>query len=420
MPLRACRRIQLGLSAAALGGFVCLAAAAPAVGAHEATGAAFARTEAYFERLSYGPGDAAILHVAGRGTASVELLRVGPKVTRREPPTALRGVPVTTRRRVRLRTGGNTPVRITMLHWPSGLYFARVRAASGVAVAPVVLRASRFENRRVAVVLATNTWQAYNERDDDGDGIGDSWYANPAVTTVRLNRPFPAGGSPATYRYDRGFVLWLARTGKQADFYADDDFEWLTASYLTARYDLVVFPGHEEYVTPREYDVVEAYRNGGGNLAFLSANNFYYRVIRTGHTIVKSGRWRDLGRPEASLVGVQYVGWNENSFPNAPYVVTGADAAPWLFRGTGLSNGMRFGNYGIEIDKRTPSSPPGTQLLAVVPNVFGPGMSGEMTYYRTSTGAKVFAAGTLNFGASALAPTPAQMLENLWAQLTRP
>jgi hypothetical protein len=412
--------MPFGVAAGGFGVLVALAAAAPAVGSEDGTAAARTRTTAYFERLSYGPGDAAVLHVAGRGTAWVELMRVGPKVTRREPPTALRGVPVTPRRRVRLQTNGTTRVRVAMLHWPSGLYFARVRAAGGVAVAPVVLRASRFERRRVAVVLATNTWQAYNERDDDGDGIGNSWYASPSVTSVRLDRPFPGGGSPATYRYDRGFVLWLARTGRQADFYADDDFEWLTAAYLAARYDLIVFPGHEEYVTPREYDVVEAYRDAGGNLAFLSANNFYYRVIRSGNTLTKSGRWRDLGRPEASLVGVQYVGWNENRFPNAPYVVSGADAAPWLFRGTGLSNGMRFGNYGIEIDQRAQSSPPGTQVLATVPNVFGPGMSGEMTYYRTAAGAKVFAAGTLNFGASALAPIPAQMLENLWAQLTRP
>jgi hypothetical protein len=223
-------RMQLGVAATTLGGLLALAAAAPAAGFADAAAAPHARTEAYFERLSYAPGDAAVLSVSGRGTAWVELLRVGPKVTRREPPTALRGVPVTTRRRVRLVARGSTRVRITMMHWPSGLYFARVRAAGGVAVAPVVLRASRFERRRVAVVLATNTWQAYNERDDDGDGIGNSWYANPSVTTVRLDRPFPAGGSPATYRYDRGFVLWLARTGKQADFYADDDFEWLTAA----------------------------------------------------------------------------------------------------------------------------------------------------------------------------------------------
>jgi hypothetical protein len=409
--------MQLGVAVAAIGAAAVIAGATPAAGGEHR---AYARTEAFFDRFSYPPGTSAVLNISGRGTGWVELLRVGPRVTRREPPTALRGVPVTTRRRVRLSVGRFTRVRIPILHWPSGLYFARVRAAGGVAVAPVVLRSSRYEHRRVAVVLATNTWQAYNERDDDGDGVGNSWYASPAVATVRLNRPFTAGGSPATYRYDRGFVLWLARTGRQADFYADDDFEWLTPSYLAAHYDLVVFPGHEEYVTEREFDVVEGYRNAGGNLAFLSANNFYYRVIRVGTTITKSGRWRDLGRPEAALVGVQYVGWNENRFPNAPYVVTGADAAPWLFRGTNLTNGTRFGNYGIEIDMRAASSPPGIQLLATVPNVFGPGLSGEMTYYRTANGAKVFAAGTLNFGASALAPTPAQLHENLWAQLTRP
>ena len=183
---------------------------------------------------------------------------------------------------------------------------------------------------------------------------------------------------------------------------------------------MIVFPGHEEYVTPRAYDVVEQYRDLGGNLMFLSANNFFYRVLREGNTITRSGRWRDLGRPEARLVGVQYIGWNENRFPNQPYSVVAADAAAWLFRGTGLANGSRFGNYGIEIDARSPESPPGTQLLATVPNVFGPGNSAEMTYYRTARGAKVFAAGTLNFGASALSPIPSRMLENLWLQMTQP
>jgi hypothetical protein len=43
-------------------------------------------------------------------------------------------------------------------------------------------------------------------------------------------------------------------------------------------------------------------------------------------------------------------------------------------------------------------------VLARIPDAFGPGKSAEMTYYETRRGAKVFAAGVMNFGGSALWP----------------
>ena len=68
--------------------------------------------------------------------------------------------------------------------------------------------------------------------------------------------------------------------------------------------------------------------------------------------------WRDAGRPEAALVGAQYVGSNHGAV-QAPFTVTGATQAPWLFAGTGLQNGSTFGRYGIEIDaaRRRPRRP---------------------------------------------------------------
>ena len=45
---------------------------------------------------------------------------------------------------------------------------------------------------------------------------------------------------------------------------------------------------------------------------FLSANNFFWRVERDGDVIVKASRWRDLGRAEAALVGVQYRTYQRN------------------------------------------------------------------------------------------------------------
>jgi hypothetical protein len=43
-----------------------------------------------------------------------------------------------------------------------------------------------------------------------------------------------------------------------------------------------------------------------------------------------------------------------------------------------------------------------------------------MSYYETSNGAKVFAAGALDFGGSALNWPVRRMLENLWDRLGKP
>jgi len=247
----------------------------------------------------------------------------------------------------------------------------------------------------VAVVLPTNTWQAYNFRDVDGNGVGDTWYADPHYNGVDLTRPFLNRGVPPHYRgYDRGFLRWLAHTGKRPDFLADEDLERLSGEQLARDYDLVVFSGHDEYATPHLLDAVRRYRDLGGNLAFLSANDFFYRVVRRGHRLYRTGHWYDFGRSDASLIGAGYVGWFMNRYPNRPYVVTGAKLVPWLFRGTGL--------------------------LARIRNAFGPGKSAEMTYYTTPRGAKVFSGGAINFGGSADLPVVSRLLTNLWRHLSRP
>ena len=119
-------------------------------------------------------------------------------------------------------------------------------------------------------------------------------------------------------------------------------------------------------------------------------------------------------------MGVQYVNWNEDRWSNRPYVVAGAHTPAWLFAGTGLENGNRFGKFGIEIDARTPASPAAIKVLASAVDILGPGQTAEMTYYETGVGAKVFAAGVMNFGGWAMTRPVRQMVSNLWARLSRP
>jgi hypothetical protein len=321
-------------------------------------------------------------------------------------------------------------VAIRIGPWASGLYFARLEAADGrIGFAPIIVRPSRLGRHHVAVVMPTLTWQAYNLRDGNRDGVGDSWYACPGKrakncptrNTVRLGRPFLNRGVPSRFRvYDLPFLQWLSRTGRSVDYLAQHDIERAKNPAKLARaYDLIVFPGHHEYVTQREYGLVEGYRNLGGNLMFLSANNFFWQVVRRGNVIFKTQQWRGLDRAEAALVGVQFRGLDTGGHRRR-WILRRARAGRWIFAGTGLHPGDKFVRGGIEIDGTTADSPRNAQVVAEIRNLFGAGTTAQMTYYQAPRGAKVFAAGAFTLAGSALRPEASIVLDNLWRRLSEP
>jgi hypothetical protein len=389
--------------------------------------------EAAFQEESAAPGSIALLRffAPARGVV-VQIFHAGPERIRTRRRDVMHGVAVTPRRWLGKKQAGSL-VRIPVGDWKSGLYFAELTSRDGlVGYAPLVVRPRRLGEHRVAVVLPTQTWQAYNFRDDDGDGRPDTWYAGHGTDSVRLFRPYLDRGVPYRFRhYDVPFLHWLARTGKQVDFLADGDLDRIAGPRgLAAAYDLIVFPGHHEYVTTHEYDLIEGYRDLGGNLMFLFANDFFWQVVRRGNTLTRTHRWRALGRPEAALIGVEYRG-NDRGARKGPWIVRRPAAAPWLFKGSGLSAGSRFGSGGIEIDATAPSSPPGVRVLAEIPRLYGLRFTAQMTYYETPAGAKVFAAGAFDLVESVLEPDrplpdararrsergARRVLENLWAHL---
>jgi hypothetical protein len=375
------------------------------------------KLEAAFRRESYRPGEHATLAIWNSpARISVQVFRTGPERVPTRGNEQMNGVPAS----LAATYSGRNRLTIRIGAWKSGLYFARVQASRGrVAYAPFVVRPRRLGEHRIAVVMPTLTWQAYNFRDDDRDGDADTWYAGDrSGRTVRLGRPYLNRGVPLRFRsYDLPFLHWLAWTNRKVDYLAQIDLERAGGRRLKRVYDLIVFPGHHEYVTDAEFDAVARFRDLGGNLAFLSANNFFWKVERHGSVLHKIAMWRDIGRPEAALVGVQYMAYG--SHLRGPYLVLNTGAAPWLFRGTGLRNGSRFGTFGIEIDRKTAASPPGTKVLAEVDNRQGRVVMGQMAYYQTKGGARVFAAGAFTLAGSATRSYGAGLLENLWDHLTR-
>ncbi len=359
---------------------------------------------------------------------TLQTFRAGPEDAPTHSDTLMNGVavngPVTIPWSARHR---RATLNFAVGPWPSGVYFVKLTADDGrIGYAPFVVRPTVLgATSRVAVVMPTNTWQAYNFRDSDRNGWGDTWYAKGAQSTAALGRAYTRRGVPPQWRkYDVGFLRWLHATGKQPDLLTESDLETIrTAEELIRLYDFVIFPGHTEYVTRHEYDLVRNYRDLGGNIAFLSANNFFWEVRREGRVLRRTRLWRDVGRPESSVLGVQYRA-NDSGRIQKPFVVRAAATAPWFFAGTGLGDGAVFGQelggYGIEIDQTTPFTPPGTIVLAEVPDLYGPGLTAQMTYYETPQGAKAFAAGTIDFGGTAMLPSVRRLLENLWARLASP
>ena len=102
--------------------------------------------------------------------------------------------------------------------WQSGLYFARLTAPGGRAVtfAPFILRAAVPGVNRIAIVLPTYTWQAYNFYDANGDGKPDSWYGDPKRHSVSLGRPVPQLGEAAALPHAAARVPALPRAHGQA------------------------------------------------------------------------------------------------------------------------------------------------------------------------------------------------------------
>jgi hypothetical protein len=386
--------------------------------------------EAGFTLESYSPGQTATMRVeTDAEQLTWQVFRAGGESVPTYADNVMHGAPMTDPETVPWteRSGPGT-LSLEVRPWQPGLYFARLEANDGrVGFAPFIVRAPIWgAQSRVAVVLPTNTWQAYNFRDSDGNGWGDTWYAKGAQSTARLGRAHLRRGVPPQYRkYDLGFLRWLEWTGKKPDFLSETDLELIPDGDTLARlYDLVIFSGHTEYVTRHEYDVAQRFRDLGGNLMFLSANNFFWEVRLRNRVLTRTRLWRDLGRPEAALIGVQYRG-NDSGRVQRPYLVRSATTAPWLWEGTGLGDGSPFGQelggYGIEIDATVPEvTPAGTVVLAEIPDLYGPGFTAQMTYYETPAGAKVFAAGALDVGGTATLWPLRRMFENLWARLSAP
>ncbi len=293
-------------------------------------------------------------------------------------------------------------------NWQSGFYLVELVAADApparrLGHACFVVRSST-PRRRALFVLATNTWNAYN------DWGGRSLYTGGHQ--VSFQRPFGRGmltrpeterddrkarprwrgeqpdvdgeiyqryryehgypgymGSAGWFTYDRRFVEWAERAGLEFDYAVSSDLERLEG--LTDGYQLVIGAGHDEYWSGLQRDAVERFVAAGGNYASFSGNTMFWQVRLTddGGAMVchkysahlddpviaddpsaMTGMWCDpaVGRPESRFLGASSMYGLYSRFGQATprgiggFVVYRDDH--WMLAGTGLHYGDVVGD----------------------------------------------------------------------------
>ena len=251
--------------------------------------------------------------------------------------------------------------------------------------------------------------------------LGNVVRENEEVTDPIAGR-LPCGMAPAEWR----LLGWLEREGFQYDYYSE--LQLHNGELDLDQYTILIISVHPEYWSREMYLRVKDWVwQRGGKLIYLGGNGLNCEVEFLGEdalrfkTHLAPATGSELGMPdpknpdfyfdsrmartlesEANLLGV--VCTETGIMTAAPYRVLNADH--WGFAGTGLKNGDLFGEKslqervpggasGHETDKRSPHSPPGTELLAKGTNRDDGGA--EIVCYQTPTGGAVFSVGSITW-----------------------
>jgi hypothetical protein len=326
--------------------------------------------EGYCGRLSYGVGEVVTLHVSTRRPRyDVTIERWGATRERVWQAEGLEGrhvepPPDADAFGCRWPTSVELPIDEG---WRSGFHLVTLTAHGAPAGrdeahAGFVVRGDPRRPATALLVLATNTWHAYNtwggrslytgghrvshsrpfgrgmllrpevERDDrkarpvrwgempDADG--------EIFQRYRTERNYPAAiGSAGWFARDRPFVEWAEGEGRRFDYAVSSDLEHDPG--LLDGYRTVLSIGHDEYWSAGQRDAVERHVEGGGHLASFSGNTMFWQVrledveagismvgykyraheddpdVGAGRPELMTGMWADplVGRPESLLLG---------------------------------------------------------------------------------------------------------------------
>lgn len=197
---------------------------------------------------------------------------------------------------------------------------------------------------------------------------------------------------------------WLEREGFSYDLYSETELHF--GRVPLERYKVIVFNGHNEYVTKEMYFRIKDWvHKQGGRVANLAGCSFLCEMeFLDEHTMrCRREERHDLrGESSALLAGVEYSHAGYRS--GAPYRVI--DERHWVFEKTKLKKGDIFGTKclngrtpggasGLELDKITANSP--NNLIHLAKGLNPDNSGADMIFYETPGGGAWFTPGSLNW-----------------------
>ncbi len=357
--------------------------------------------------------------------------------------------------------------------WTSGIYLAKLTNAEGYEnYIPFTVR----DDERPAALLyqqAVTTDQAYNnfpdvnpndpgyDRDDpthqgkslyggDSSRGDDTIAGDKRAVKVSFDRPYARDGSALFFRWEHDQIKWLEKMGYDLAYSTNLDTH--TDGARLGQYQGFISAGHDEYWTGEMFDAAEAARDDGVSLAFFGSNAVYWQIRFEpsaagvpNRTVVsyknatidpepvlerKTNRFRDIGRPEQSLIGIMYDGYNGDLTTNTAFVPT--NLGHWIYADTGFVEGDSVpGIIGYEYDVSNPSYPlPANvsyDVLSSSPFVDNNAdtVLANAAVYQAPSEAWVFASGTMSWSWGLARPGLAdvrieRMTENFFDRVLNP
>ena len=247
--------------------------------------------------------------------------------------------------------------------WTSGTYLVKLKRADGQQLENYMTFVVRDDASTAAVLysLDVTTWNAYNYWGGSGNNhVGYSLYGRynditgdntgNRAFTVSFDRPYQDGsvddGAGKLFDWDYPMIRYLESQGFDMTYATSTDLESNPA--LVAAHRVFVNVGHDEYYSDNMRNQIKNAIAGGTDMAFFSANNFYYRITWAPNGAGAANRrihadknalagsttfeWKLLtpSLPENQIGGVMLQGVANDR----PFLV--ADENSWIYAGTGL------------------------------------------------------------------------------------
>jgi hypothetical protein len=276
-------------------------------------------------------------------------------------------------------------------NWISGIYLVQIDAVNGSGTSLYrffVYFVLRNDGYQAPILFSedTKTNQAYNDYGGESLYVSRNNEGRQRAYKVSFDRPYNSSAGTGTLStHDLEAVRWIEASGYDVNYISDID-RVRNPSILQSS-PVYFDQGHDEYWTWDERTAVENAVAAGVQVVFATANESYWHIrledspIGPDRIIVcykdtqldpapaptpKTVTFRDLNRPENSLIGTGYQGYSEDATYNNPWVLN-APPDRWYFDCTGFQAGDRVNNIvGEEWDARLANGqePPGLDVLS--------------------------------------------------------